>query len=135
MTEKRHPEGREAESAYDLYARGTELLAAGHPHAAATLLSRAKALEPDKASIREALARALFQTGRLASARREFAKAVSIDPVNDYAHFGLGLACARTGQPTRAMAHLKLAVAMRPEVEHYRAALERFSPLAGGLGG
>jgi Flp pilus assembly protein TadD len=117
----------ERESAYDLFARGTGLLESGHPHAAVTQLSRAKSLEPDKASIREALARALYQSGRFSRARREFAKAVQIDPVNDYAHFGLGLACARTGQRVRAVAHLKLAVTMRPERDEYRDALDRLT--------
>jgi Flp pilus assembly protein TadD len=117
----------ERESVYDLYARGTGLLQTGNPHAAANLLTRAKALEPDKGSIREALARALYQSGRVARARREFAKAVQIDPVNDYAHFGLGLACARTGQRARAVAHLKLAVAMRPDRDAYRDALARLT--------
>ena len=91
------------------------------------LLSRARLMEPDKASIREALARALYMSGRTAWARREFAKAVAIDPVNDYAHFGLALACERTGQRTRAIAHLKLAIAMRPGVTHYERALERLA--------
>jgi Flp pilus assembly protein TadD len=91
------------------------------------VLSQAKLIEPDKASIRETLARALFQSGRMSGARREFAKAVAIDPVNDYAHFGLALACERTGQFTRAIAHLKLAIAMRPGVEHYERALARLA--------
>jgi Flp pilus assembly protein TadD len=91
------------------------------------LLSRAKQIEPDKGSIREALGRALFQSGRMTRARREFAKAVALDPVNDYAHFGLALACERTGQRTRAIAHLKLAVAMRPGVHHYELALARLA--------
>jgi len=91
------------------------------------LLSQAKLIEPEKGSIREALGRALYQAGRVARARREFAKAVAIDPVNDYAHFGLALACARTGQRTRAIAHLKLAIAMRPGVGHYERALERLA--------
>ncbi len=43
------------ESAYDLYARGCSMLSGGHPHQAVMLLSRAKLLEPEKASIREAL--------------------------------------------------------------------------------
>jgi Flp pilus assembly protein TadD len=90
-------------------------------------LSRAKLVEPEKGSIREALGRALFLSGRMARARREFAKAVQIEPVNDYAHFGLALACERTGQRTRAIAHLKLAVAMRPGVEHYERALARLA--------
>ena len=91
------------------------------------LLSQAKMIEPDKTSIREALGRALLQTGRVAPARREFARVVHIDPVNDYAHFGLALACERTGQRARAIAHLKLAIAMRPGVGHYERALERLA--------
>jgi Flp pilus assembly protein TadD len=114
-------------SAYDLLMRARELMAAGHPHQAAMLLDRAKLLEPEKASIREALARALYLSGRTMRARREFAKAVQIDPVNDYAHFGLGLSCAKTGQRTRAIAHLRLAVAMRPGIEEYRRALDRLA--------
>jgi Flp pilus assembly protein TadD len=110
---------------YDLLERAREFLRTGHPHQAALLLGRAKLLEPEKGSIRETLGRALYLSGRAAWARREFAKAVHIDPVNDYAHFGLALSCARTGQRTRAIAHLKLALAMRPGAEEYRQALER----------
>jgi Flp pilus assembly protein TadD len=91
------------------------------------ILAQAKLIEPEKGSIREALARALYQSGWMSRARREFAKAVAIDPVNDYAHFGLALACERTGQRTRAIAHLKLAIAMRPGVGHYERALERLA--------
>ena len=115
------------QSAYDLFARGSRFLQEGHPHQAAMLLSRARIMEPEKASIREALARALYMSGRTAWARREFAKTVAIDPVNDYAHFGLALACERTGQRTRAIAHLKLAIAMRPGVRDYERALERLA--------
>ena len=122
----RRPE-RETESAYDLFSRGMGFLAGGHPHQAALLLSRAKLLEPEKASIREALGRALFMAGRALRARREFAKAVQIEPTNDYAHFGLALSCAKTGQTARAIAHLKLAIAMRPDIEDYRTALTRLT--------
>jgi len=118
---------RDDQSAYDLYARGMRFLEDGHPHQAAMLLSRARLMEPEKASIREGLARALYMSGRTTWARREFAKAVAIDPVNDYAHFGLALACERTGQRTRAIAHLKLAIAMRPGVGHYERALARLA--------
>ena len=117
----------EPESAYTLYAKGARFLAEGHPHQAAMFLSRAKLLEPEKASIREALGRALFMAGRMAGARREFTKAVQIAPADDYAHFALGLACERTGQRMRALAHLKLANVMRPGVEHYEQALERLA--------
>jgi len=114
-------------SAYDLLMRAHDLLAGGHPHQAAMLLDRAKMIEPEKGSIREALGRALYLAGRNARARREFTKAVQIDPVNDYAHFGLALSCEKTGQRMRAIAHLKLAVAMRPEADHYRRALARLA--------
>src|SRR5436190_21198295 len=111
--------------AYELVERAREFLRSGHPHQAAMLLGEAKLLEPDKGSIRELLGRALYLSGRAARARREFAKAVQIDPVNDYAHYGLALSCARTGQRTRAIAHLKLALAMRPDAPEYRDSLDR----------
>jgi Flp pilus assembly protein TadD len=114
------------ESAYNLFAKGTRFLDTGHAHQAAIVLGRAAAAEPDKGSIREALGRALYMTGRWAGARLQFAKAVEIDPVNHYAHFGLGLSCARTGERSRAIAHLKLAVAMEPR-EEYREALDRLT--------
>jgi Flp pilus assembly protein TadD len=113
--------------AYDLVERAKGFLRDGHPHQAAMLLGEAKLLEPEKGSIREALGRALYLCGRTARARREFAKAVQLDPVNDYAHFGLALSCARTGERTRAIAHLKLAIAMRPGTETYERALARIA--------
>ena len=116
-----------SESAYDLFTRGVHLLRQGHPHQASVLLSRAKLLEPEKGSIREALGRALYMAGRIRRARREFAKAVQLDPANDYAHFALALACERTGEAARAVAHLKLAVAMRPGVADYERALARLT--------
>src|SRR6266542_3679780 len=118
--------GERPTRAYELLERAREFLRRGHPHQAAMLLGEAKLLEPDKGSIREALGRALYLSGRTARARREFAKAVQIDPVNDYAHFGLALTCARTGQRTRAIAHLTLAIAMRRSDE-YRQALGRIA--------
>lgn len=116
------------ESAYDLFSRGRSMLHGGHPHQAAMLLSRAKLLEPEKASIREALGRALFMSGSPAGARREFAKTVQLDPADDYAHFALAVACERTGQRTRALAHVKLAIALRPGVEDYERAHARLAP-------
>jgi Flp pilus assembly protein TadD len=113
------------ETVYDLFCRGVRFLRDGHPHQAALILSKAKLIEPEKASIRTALGRALYTTGRMARARREFAKAVEINPVDDWAHYALALACERTGQRSRAVAHLKLAIAMRPGVTDYERALRR----------
>jgi Flp pilus assembly protein TadD len=117
----------ERESAYDLFFKGVRFLDEGHPHQAVMMLSMAKLIEPDKGSIRSALGRALFMTGRMARARREFAKAVAINPSDDWAHFALALACERTGERTRALGHVKLAIAMCPGVEHYERALRRLA--------
>jgi Flp pilus assembly protein TadD len=99
----------------------------GNPHQAALVLSRAKLIEPEKASIRAALGRALFMTGRIAGARREFAKAVHINPTDDWAHFALALACERTGERARALGHLKLALVMRPGDAEYERAFRRLT--------
>jgi Flp pilus assembly protein TadD len=113
------------ENVYDLFACGMRFLVDGHPHQAAIVLARAKSMEPEKASIREALGRALYMSGWAKRARREFTKAVQIDPADDYAHFALALACERTGQRERAIGHLKMAAAMRPGKDDYERALRR----------
>ena len=113
------------QSAYDAFQEGNRLLASQNPHAAVIPLERARDLEPDKGSVRETLARAYFRTGRFTQASEEFERAVEIDPVNDYAHFGLGLCLMRRGDHVGARRHLKLAVAMRPDQQDYRAALAR----------
>jgi len=111
-------------AAYDAFTEGTRLLATSNPHAAVIALERARRLEPEQGSIREALGRAYFGCGDFAAATEEFAHAVEIDPVNDYAHYGLGLCLLRAGDRVGARRHLKLAVAMRP-LDDYRAALAR----------
>src|SRR5215470_8056033 len=92
--------------AYEAFQEGSRLLAGSNPHAAAVALERARDLEPAKGSIRETLARAYFECGRFPAAEVEFAEAIELDPVNDYAHFGLGLCLMRRGDRTRARRHL-----------------------------
>ncbi|HZZ55523.1 MAG TPA: tetratricopeptide repeat protein, partial [Trebonia sp.] len=77
------------------YTTGMELLGKGSPAAAAQVLQRAAAAEPQSRSVREALARAQFDTGRYAEAADNFRVIVEASPSDDYAHFGLGLALAR----------------------------------------
>ena len=113
------------QSAYDAFQEGNRLLASRDPRAAIVALERARDLEPDKASVRETLARAYYRSGRFEAARAEFERAVEIEPVNDYAHFGLGLCLTRVGDELGARRHLKLAVAMRPDHADYRNALAR----------
>ncbi len=112
--------------AYEAFQEGSQLLTNANPHAAAVALERARDLEPDKGSVREALGRAYFSSGRFTDASVEFERAIELDPVNDYAHFGLGLARLRMGDDVGARRHLKLAVAMRP-LEEYREALAQIT--------
>jgi Flp pilus assembly protein TadD len=109
----------------DLYRRGTELLDSGDFNAAAIPLEQAAALEPDKSSIREALGRAYFRSGRFAKARDEFALVVEQYPTNDFAHFCLGRAFDLTGDRRRARKHLTLAAGLRPDRADYRAYRDR----------
>jgi Flp pilus assembly protein TadD len=113
------------QSAYEAFQEGTRLLASQNAHAAVIALERARDLEPDQGSVRETLARAYYRTGRFPAAGEEFARAVELEPVNDYAHFGLGLSLLKQGDRLGARRHLKLAVAMRPDQTDYREALER----------
>jgi Flp pilus assembly protein TadD len=112
--------------AYDWYQRGMSLLEAGDVHAAATLLERAAAAEPNKSSIHEALARAYFRSGRFKTALDHFRRVLEISPANDYAHFGVGLCLGRLGRLREAVGHLRMANVMQPDNPEYREALERW---------
>ncbi len=120
----------ERESAYELFQRGSQMLADRHPGAAAVLLERALALEPGKASILEALGQAYFNQGDHATAAERFAAIVDADPVAHYAHFGLGLSRARLGDVMAARRHLRMAVLLKPENEAYQRALARLGDAA-----
>ncbi len=108
---------------YEWFQRGVQLLRDGNPAAAATLLARAATAEPESRSILEALARAQYDAGRYADSMTAFTALVAVSPTDDYAHFGLGLAASRAGELGLAAEHLALAVAMRPDQQHYARAL------------
>lgn len=110
-------------SVYEWYQRGLQLLGERNADAAATLLSRAAEAEPGSRSILEALARAQYDAGRYAEAIGSFTRLIAVNPSDDYAHFGLGLAASRSGELSLAAEHLALAVAMRPDLHHYAQAL------------
>jgi Flp pilus assembly protein TadD len=114
-----------SEDAYDLFKKGSELLERGDFMAAVVPLERARALEPDKSSIREALGRAYFRSARFEQAAVEFAAVVERHPVNDYAHFCLGRSFEKTGRPLEARRHAVLAAGMRPDRADYRAFRDR----------
>ena len=107
------------------YTTGMELLGKGSPAAAAQVLQRAANAEPASRSVREALARAQFDTGQYAAAAGNFRVIVEASPTDDYAHFGLGLSLARAGDHEAAAEYLALAAAMRPDRKHYTDALRQ----------
>jgi Flp pilus assembly protein TadD len=111
------------EEAFDLFRRGSAFLAAGHPAQAALLLVRALRIEPQKNSIREALGRAYFALDDFERATGEFATIVADTPTDDYARFALGTSLQRLGRLDEARAQLKIARALVPASERYRAAL------------
>lgn len=108
---------------YDWYVRGIDLLDGGNPAAAVTLLTHAAQAEPASRSVREGLARAQFDAGMYAEAAESFEWIITVNPADDYAQFGLGLAAAKNGDLAAAVEHLALAAAMRPDVTHYSTAL------------
>jgi Flp pilus assembly protein TadD len=121
------PEGEADGEAYVRFQEGSRLLDSGNAHAAVVALESARDLEPEKGSIREALARAYFRSQRVDAALAEFEKVLELDPVNDYAHFGLGMCLLRKGDRAAARGHLKMATIMRPGEEAYLDALRQAS--------
>jgi Flp pilus assembly protein TadD len=110
---------------YDLFRRGTELLEGGHHHQAAVPLARARDLDPDKTSIREALGRALFGAQRYSQAAEEFQAVVDRAPTNDYALFCLGRSLQLLGRHAEARRPLALAATLQPGRRDYRVYRDR----------
>lgn len=108
---------------YEWYRRGVELLETGNPAAASHVLARAAGHVPASRSVREALARAQFDSESYGEAADNFRVLAEANPDDDYAQFGWGLAAARLGDFDSAVEHLALAAAMRPDVRHYATAL------------
>ena len=80
------PAESQADSTFTLYRRGIELLEEEDFAEAAAPLEEAARRAPEKSSVREALGRAYFRSGRFAAAAIEFKAVVERHQVNDYAH-------------------------------------------------
>jgi tetratricopeptide (TPR) repeat protein len=117
MTDDSHTHDQDA---YALFQRGLSLIAESHWAQATVPLEKAKRLEPDKSSIREALGRAYFRSGRYRLAAEEFGAVVDHNPANDYAHFCLGRSLEKLGDRRAAQRHMSLALGMRPYRSDYR---------------
>jgi len=99
----------EGVGAYESFQRGVDLMESRDFHSAAVALEQEKKLEPEKASIREALGRAYLSTRQFARAVEEFEVAVEIQPADHYAHYCLGRAYRGLGEDDRAERHHELA--------------------------
>ena len=108
--------------AYHLFREGQKRLRTGMAAQATVPLEKAKQLEPEQASIREALGIAYFRLARWADAEREFRTIVEdLSPTDDYAHYALGRALEHQGKTAEANGHYKLASSMKPGSETYSA--------------
>ena len=107
--------------AYDSFQEGRRRLRDGMTAQATVPLERAKRLEPDKASIREALGIAYFRLHRWVDAETEFRAMLEISPTDDYGHYALGRALEKQGRTAEAQGHYKLASTMKPSNADYAA--------------
>lgn len=97
------------ESAYELLRRGESFLKTRHPEQAAVVLERARKQEPGRSSIREALGRAYYNSGRYKKAASEFNFVVESYPTNAYAHYCLARCGEKLGNDLMARRHFRLA--------------------------
>lgn len=117
--------------AYQLFQRGMALLEAGDFHQATIPLRQARDAAPDKASVREALGRALFHAQQYEEAAREFAAVVAHAPTNDYALFCLGRSLQQLGRHADSLPPLAQAAGLRPDRHDYRTYRDRARAAAG----
>jgi Flp pilus assembly protein TadD len=105
--------------AYDCFQEGRRRLRKGMTAQATVPLEKAKRLEPQKASIREALGIAYFRLRRWQEAEAEFRAVIELSPTDHYAHYALGRALEKQGRANEANGHYKLASSMEPANRRY----------------
>ena len=106
---------------FDLFQQGRTHLKRGMAAQATVALEKAKAREPNKASIREALGIAYFRIHRWEEAEGEFRAVLELAPTDDYAHYALGRCLEKQGRAQEANGHYKLANSLRPGKADYEA--------------
>jgi Flp pilus assembly protein TadD len=116
---------------YELFTEGKRRLKSGMAAQATVPLEKARALEPEKASIREALGIAYFRIQRYDAAEAEFRKMLELSPADDYAHYALGRCLEKQGKDAEANGHYKLASSLRPGSEHYASRIRELEPERG----
>ena len=116
-----------SDTTYSLFQKGRAHLKNNMAAQATVSLEKAKARDPEKASIREALGIAYFRIGRWEEAEAEFRKVLELSPVDDYAHYALGRCLEKQGRAAEANGHYKLASRMRPGEAHYASRIRDLS--------
>ena len=89
-------------AAYDAFQEGRRRLRRGMPAQATVPLERARRLEPDKTSIREALGIAYFRLARWDEAEAEFRAVIDLAPTDHYAHYALARSLDKQGRGAEA---------------------------------
>jgi len=112
------------ETTYELFQLGRRHLRGGRPAQATVSLEKAKAREPRKRSIREALGIAYFRLGRFEEAEVEFRVLVELGPDDEFAHYALGRTLSNLGRGQEAIPHLKLAHSLRRRPDSREVALD-----------
>jgi Flp pilus assembly protein TadD len=115
---------------YECYQEGRRRLRKGMAAQATVPLEKAKKLEPDKASIREALGIAYFRLRRWDEAEAEFRAVLELSPTDDYAHYALGRTLEKQGRTAEANGHFKLASSMAPGNDQYAERIRDLEPRA-----
>lgn len=106
---------RALERRYDwFYLGGLAETRLAHHAAAARLLAVAVRLSPGSTPARLALADALFESGEVEAARREYST-LTTGPGAPHAHYGLGRSLAAQGEKEAALGEFKAAVRLFPE--------------------
>ena len=106
---------RALERRYDwFYLGGLVETRLAHHAAAARLLADAVRLSPGSTPARLALADALFESGDVEAARREYSM-LTTGPGAPHAHYGLGRSLAALGEKEAALAELETAVQLFPD--------------------
>lgn len=102
----------------------------GNPAEAARLLAPLAEEEPRNVSVRLLLARAYYHSAQLRRAESEFRAVTELNPVEDYAWFGLGRTLQRQSRHSDALPCLRIAASMRPNAD-YLDALANAEPAPG----
>jgi putative nucleotidyltransferase with HDIG domain len=116
-------QGSDQASPHELFETGCRFLRERHPGQAALYLERARACEPEKSSIHEALGQAYHALGEYEKAVTAFTAVVRLYPTNDYAQFARSRALLAIGRSVEALAAARLAAAMVPDNKDYRRAV------------